>query len=111
MIQQQVWATLIVAQALQGLRLEIAWRANVDPNEVSLLLLVEYAPIYAYEGQDPVEVFVRQGRELRFIRPSRRTQIQAPELPPRGVDAPAPGPGQNSPLRPMQSLPTQHYRR
>lgn len=80
-IQQQIWATLIIAQVLQGLRLEIAHRAGVDPNEVSLPLLVEYAPIYAYEGQDPVAVFVDQGRELRFIRPSRRTQIQVPDLP------------------------------
>lgn len=79
-IQQQVWATLIIAQVLQGLRLEIAHRAGVDPNEVSLPLLVEYAPIYAYEGEDPVSVFVNQGRELRFIRPSRRTQIEAPVL-------------------------------
>ena len=80
-IQQQIWATLIIAQALQGLRLEIAWRAGVDPNEVSMPLLVEYAPIYAYEGQNPVEVFVQQGRDLRFIRPSRRTQVQAPVWP------------------------------
>lgn len=43
-IQQQIWATLIVAQVLQGLRLEIAYKAGVDPNEVSMLLLVEYAP-------------------------------------------------------------------
>ena len=80
-IQQQIWATLIVAQSLQGLRLEIAYRAGVDLNEVSLPLLVEYAPIYAYEGDDPVAVFVNQGRELGFIRPSRRTRIEAPVLP------------------------------
>ncbi|MDE2779526.1 MAG: IS4 family transposase [Chloroflexota bacterium] len=79
-IQQQIWATLIIAQTLQRLRLEIAYRAGVDPNEVSMPLLVEYAPIYAYEGQDPVAVFVNQGRELRFIRPSRRTQVTAPVL-------------------------------
>lgn len=44
-------------------------------------LLVEYVPIYAYNGEDPVAVFVNQGRELRFIRPSRRTQVTTPILP------------------------------
>ena len=84
-IQQQIWATLIVAQVLQGLRLEIAYRAGVDPNEVSMPLLVEYAPIYAYNGEDPVAGFVNQGRELRFIRPSRRTQAATPALPEDGL--------------------------
>ena len=80
-IQQQIWATLIVAQVLQGLRLEIAYKAGVDPNEVSMPLLVEYAPVYAHDGENPVEAFVQHGRELRFIRPSRRNRISTPELP------------------------------
>lgn len=48
-------------------------------------LLVEYAPICSCEGQDPVAVFVQQGRDPRFIRPSRRAQTQAPQLPPEEV--------------------------
>ena len=44
-------------------------------------LLVEYAPMYAYDGENPVEAFVQHGRELRFIRPSRRNRISTPELP------------------------------
>lgn len=88
-IQQQIWAVLIIAQVLQALRLEIAWRAGVDPFEVSMALLVEYAPRYAAEGRDPVAVFVERGRELRFIRPSRRTVIRGPEIPPEAL-APAP---------------------
>ena len=70
-ILQQIWATLIISQVLQSLRLEIAQKAGVDPFEVSIGLLVEYAPQYAYEGRDPVKVFVERGRELGFIRPSR----------------------------------------
>ena len=71
---QQIWATLIISQILQSLRLEIAHKAGVDPFEVSIGLLVEYAPQYAYEGRDPVKIFVeRDSRELGFIRPSRRT--------------------------------------
>jgi hypothetical protein len=81
-ILQQVWAVLCLAQILQALRLEIAGRAGVDPFEVSLPLLVEYLPRYAYAGRDPVAVFVEQGRALGFIRPSRRTVVQAPTVPP-----------------------------
>ena len=80
-ILQQIWATLIISQVLQSLRLEIAHKAGVDPFEVSIGLLVEYAPQYAYEGRDPVKIFVERGRELGFIRPSRRTRIHAPSIP------------------------------
>ena len=88
-IHQQLWATLIIAQVLQALRLEIAAKAGVDPFEVSLGLLVEYAPRYAYEGRDPVRVFVERGRALGFIRPSRRTRIHAPPIPAAAI-RPAP---------------------
>lgn len=80
-VQQQILAVLIVSQVLHAIRLEIAYRAGVDPFEVSLQLFITYGPMYASEGQDPIEVFVQRGRELRFIRPSRRTVIQAPALP------------------------------
>jgi hypothetical protein len=80
-LQQQVWAVLIISQILQALRLEIAWKAGVDPFEVSMELLVEYAPRIAADGDDPVEIFVERGRFLRFIRPSRRTIIRAPLIP------------------------------
>lgn len=85
MVLQQVWAVLIIAQVLQALRLEIAGQAGVDPYEVSLPLLVEYLPFFAYRGVDPVAVFIEQGRALRFIRPSSRTQIVAPAIPPEAI--------------------------
>ena len=72
-ILQQIWATLIISQVLQSMRLEIAHKAGVDPFEVSIGLLVQYA----YEGRDPVKIFVERGRKLGFIRPSRRTRIRA----------------------------------
>ena len=59
-IYQQIWATLIISQVLQSLRLEIAHKAGVDPFEVSISLLVEYAPQYAYEGRGPVKIFVER---------------------------------------------------
>ena len=90
-IQQQIWATLIISQVLQSMRLEIAYKAGVDPFEVSIGLLVEYAPQYAYEGRDPVEVFVKRGRQLGFIRPSRRTRIQTPRIPDESILPAPPG--------------------
>lgn len=81
-IQQQVWAVLIIAQILQALRMEIAGRAEVDPYEVSMALLVQYLPELAREGQDPISVFVEHGRQARFIRPSTRTVTRTPPIPP-----------------------------
>ena len=80
-IQQQMWATLIISQILQALRLEIASKAGVDPFEVSIPLLVEYLPQLAAEGIDPVNFFVERGPSAGFIRPSRRTHICAPSIP------------------------------
>jgi hypothetical protein len=84
-VLQQVWAVLTISQILQALQMEIAGRAGVDVFEVSMELLVQYAPQYAYTGQNPVEVFVNQGRELRFIRPSTRTVIQGPAIDPSEI--------------------------
>jgi hypothetical protein len=89
-ILHQVWAVLIIAQVLQALRLEIAARAGADPFEVSLPLLVEYAPRLAYAGRDPVAVLVERGRELGFIRPSRRTSLRVPAVSPAHLAAPPP---------------------
>ena len=78
----QMWAVVIIAQILHALQVEIAGRAGVDVFDVSLHLLVEYAPRYAYDGEDVVTLFVERGRELGFIRPSTRTRVQAPVIPP-----------------------------
>ena len=78
-IEQQLWAVLTIAQIVQALRFEIAVRAGVDVFDVSLPLLVEYAPQFAARGEDPVAVFVERGRRAGFIRPSRRIQITIPD--------------------------------
>lgn len=85
-IQQQIWAVLIIAQILQAMRTEIAARAGVDPFDVSMKLLVQYIPELTSMGIDPIEAFVERGREARFIRPSRRTQIKAPIIPPEEIN-------------------------
>lgn len=82
LIQQQVWAVLCIAQILQGLRLEIAARAEVEPFEVSIELLVRWAPRLAAEGRDWLTIFVEDGRRLGFIRPSRRLQLVLPAVAP-----------------------------
>lgn len=81
-ILQQIWAVLIISQIIQALRLEIAGRADVDPDEVSLALLVQYLPILARDGRDPVAFFVAVGRQAGFIRPSTRIKRQIPFVPP-----------------------------
>lgn len=84
----QVWAVLTIAQIVHALRLEIAGTAGVDPFEVSLPLLVTYLPLLLAHGDDPVAVFVREGRRLGFIRPSTRTRIRAPTLPSGAIRPP-----------------------
>lgn len=90
-VLQQVFAVLIISQVLQALRLEIAGRAEVDVFDVSMALLVEYLPQYAYTGEDPIEAFVNQGRDLRFIRPSTRKVIEAPKVEPHEIAPLPPG--------------------
>ena len=46
------------------------------------MLLVEYAPRCAADGEDVVTIFVERGRDLGFIRPSTRLRPQAPVIPP-----------------------------
>jgi hypothetical protein len=74
-IQQQLWAVLTIAQVLQGLRLEIAGRAEVDPYDVSMAMLVEQLPQYAARGWDPIVTFLERGRRMGYIRPARRLRI------------------------------------
>lgn len=80
-IEQQLWAALIIHQIVQALRLEIAHRAEVDVFEVSVALLVEQLPRYLAAGWDPIERFVTVGPRMGYIRPSRRVTIRAPIIP------------------------------
>jgi hypothetical protein len=87
----QVWACLILAQVLQAVRLEIACRAQVDPFEVSMPLLVRHLPQLLAREQDAMALYVRRGRQLGFIRPSSRTRVQGPvvaaqQIQPRPAD-------------------------
>jgi hypothetical protein len=84
-VLQQVWAVLIIAQVLQALRVEIAGKAGVDVDDVSLPLLVRYLPYLAQRGLDPVATIVERGAAMRIIRPASRTVIVAPAVPPEAI--------------------------
>jgi hypothetical protein len=90
-ILHQLWAVLTIAQILLALRMEIAGRADVDPFEVSLPLLVKHAPRYAARGEDPVAAFVARGRAAHYLRPSRRITVVAPDIPPAVLTPLPPG--------------------
>ena len=80
-IHQQIWATLIIAQILLGLWVEVAGRAEVDVFDVSLALLVRHAPLLAQAGRDPVAVLVAEGRRTGIIRPSSRHRSEVSAIP------------------------------
>lgn len=84
-VRRQVWAVLTISQILQGLRLEVAGRAGVGIEEVSMPLLVRWMPEFAREGRDPVAALAERGTLAGFIRPSRRIRVEAPEAPPGGL--------------------------
>lgn len=90
-IQQQLWATLIIAQILQALRLEVAGRARVDPFDVSLPLLLETLRQVGYAGRDPLALMVERGVAMRLIRPSRRVRVQTPVIDPAALVPAPPG--------------------
>lgn len=77
-ILQQVWAVLLISQILHALQLEIAGKAGIDPFDVSLPLLVEYLP--RWNDVNFIDMVVARGREVGFIRPSRRIRIQTPPI-------------------------------
>lgn len=89
-ITHQIWAVLLIAQMLQALRVEIAVRAEVDPYEVSMQLMIRHYPEYAARFADPIAEFVTDGRRLGFIRPSSRIHARAPTIPREHITMPRP---------------------
>jgi len=88
-IQQQLWAVLLIAQLIQAVRLEIAGRAGVEVFDVSIHHLVERLPVYLALGLDPVATVVERGRAMGYIRPHRRVRVVAPD-PDRAAYRPVP---------------------
>ena len=89
-IQHQLWAVLLIAQIWQALRTEIAGRAEVPIDDVSLSLLVADFPRYAAGTADPIAAFIADGRRLGYLRPSRRMSPLTPDLPLTAFTPPPP---------------------
>jgi Transposase DDE domain len=80
-IYQQVWACLLLCQLVLGLQGEIAARAEVEPFDVSVDLLVRYAPRLVARGDDLIEAVLKEGRAMGIIRPSTRLVAIVPSVP------------------------------
>lgn len=80
-IHLQIWACLILAQLFSAFRVEVAARADVEPFDVSLDLLIREVPRLREQGLDPLCVLLEHGRTLDIIRPSSRLVPQVPDIP------------------------------
>ena len=77
---QQVWGSLILAQLLQALRLQIAVAARQDPFDISMQLLIAYLPTLSEYQQEGVALLLTRAEALGFLRPSSRIRIQTPDV-------------------------------
>jgi hypothetical protein len=90
LVLQQLYLTLIIAQVLHHLQLEIAAAAGVDPFDVSLpTLITTLTQACLPTPQGLVPTLVERGRFLKLIRPHGRLRTQAPILEPHQL-LPAP---------------------
>ncbi len=92
-IGAQVLAGVVAAQLVSLLHKEIAARAQVKWEEVSVELLARLAPLWQRQGLDPVQIVVEQGRALGLIRASTRhhRHEHVPRLAAEQIDWPPPG--------------------
>jgi hypothetical protein len=90
LVLTQIWATLLIAQLVLMLRLQLALRAGVDLFDVSLGVLLRDLPRYVARGEpDVLGAIAARGRYGGMIRPSRRTRLAIPTTlpitpPPKG---------------------------
>ncbi len=89
-IEVQLWSTLLLAQCLHRLQVQIAMQEGVDIFDVSLALLIGWMPRWLAQGINPVTCLARIGRDLGFIRPSTRSHVQVPCVDPRWITFPEP---------------------
>jgi hypothetical protein len=79
LVLTQIWATLLIAQLVLMLRLQLALRAGVDLFDVSMGLLLADLPRYVARGEaDVLGAIVARGRYGGMLRPSRRTRLALP---------------------------------
>jgi len=88
LVLTQLWVALILAQLLHALQVHLALRAEVDPSEVSMHLLVELLGTTPAGPTPMLERLVQQGRALGLIRPSRRLRVEVPPIEPHMLSRP-----------------------
>jgi len=81
LILPQISVTLLLAQVLQALRLQIAEQADGDPFDVSLPLLVTHLPHLLRAHLHPIDWILTHGHQQQFVRPSSRFQVVVPLIP------------------------------
>jgi hypothetical protein len=83
-IGAQLWATVILAQILHALQVQVAVESGVETFDVSLELLWRYLPelsqLSATQGQPLLEVIKAVGVALKLIRPSTRIRRVVPDI-------------------------------
>jgi hypothetical protein len=83
-IGAQLWATVILAQILHALQVQVAKESGVETFDVSLELLWRYLPdvsqLAARQGQPLLEAIKQVGVAVGFIRPSTRLHREVPHI-------------------------------
>jgi hypothetical protein len=83
-IGAQLWATVILAQIVHALQVQVAAESGVESFDVSLELLWRYLPemsqLSAKLGQSLLEVMTTLGGALGLIRPSTRIRREVPHI-------------------------------
>ncbi|MEO8955016.1 MAG: IS4 family transposase [Ktedonobacteraceae bacterium] len=81
-IGAQVWATVLLAQLLHALQVQVAIEAGVETFDVSLELLWRYGPELSQRavarGQSLLEAILEVGVAIKLIRPSTRIRRCVP---------------------------------
>lgn len=79
LIELQIWATVLIAQVASALRQEVANRAGVPVEQVSLELMLRVVPqVAADRTGDLVEWLATTGAQWGLIRPVRRVRDPVP---------------------------------
>ena len=83
-IGAQVWATVLLAQLLHALQVQVAVESGVETFDVSLELLWRYLPDLSQQaskhGKTVSEVISEVGVSIKLIRPSTRIVRQVPVI-------------------------------
>jgi hypothetical protein len=76
----QIWATVILAQMLHALQVQVAAQAGVDTFDVSLELLLRHLPDFIRQGGDLLSRIREGAYPLGIIRPSTRKRMDVPVI-------------------------------